>query len=227
MSRPARDVGPAPDPQRRIAPFLTWRRPCAENGARLRAVTWSVRGWRGHDTSGERAGTRALVATHRRGEPATAVGVPGFEPGISWSPTRCPGPDWATPRSGRGGVLRAHRHYRVEAPHPTCLTGAAACSQNRPAQVKQRSAVRAASAASAVVGDADDEYLTTEEVARRLRVHPTTILRRLGAMGDADPKRIPAVRVGRVWRIPRREFEEWLTRSGAASSASGRQRRLF
>ncbi len=74
---------------------------------------------------------------------------------------------------------------------------------------------------------ADDEYFTTEEVARRLRVHPTTILRRLGAMDDADPTRIPAVRVGRVWRIPRREFEEWLVRSSQVSRLAGRQRRLF
>ena len=93
------------------------------------------------------------------------------------------------------------------------------------AQVKQRDAVSAASAVEAANGDG--EYFTTEEVAKRLRVHPTTILRRLGAMDDADPARIPAVRVGRVWRIPRREFEEWLARSGAAPTASGRQRRLF
>ena len=73
----------------------------------------------------------------------------------------------------------------------------------------------------------EDEYLTTDEVARRLRVHPTTILRRLGAMDDADPTRIPAVRVGRVWRIPRREFEEWLARSAKAGRPAGRQRRLF
>lgn len=73
----------------------------------------------------------------------------------------------------------------------------------------------------------DDEYLTTDEVARRLRVHPTTILRRLGAMDDADPTRIPAVRVGRVWRIPRHEFEEWLARSAKAGRPAGRQRRLF
>ena len=72
----------------------------------------------------------------------------------------------------------------------------------------------------------DDEYLTTDEVAKRLRVHPTTILRRLGAMDDADPTRIPAVRVGRVWRIPRREFEEWLNRS-SRSGNPGRQKRLF
>lgn len=93
-------------------------------------------------------------------------------------------------------------------------------------QVKQ-SAPGGRSTAASAVGGADDEYLTTEEVARRLRVHPTTILRRLGAMDDADPARIPAVRVGRIWRIPRREFEEWLARSGAVSKASGRQRRLF
>lgn len=73
----------------------------------------------------------------------------------------------------------------------------------------------------------EDEFLTTEEVAKRLRVHPTTILRRLGAVDDQDPSRIPAVRVGRVWRIPRREFEEWLARSSKSSSAAGRQKRLF
>jgi excisionase family DNA binding protein len=73
----------------------------------------------------------------------------------------------------------------------------------------------------------EEEFLTTDEVARRLRVHPTTILRRLGAVDDADPSRIPAVRVGRVWRIPRKEFEEWLARSSQAPRLSGRQRRLF
>lgn len=95
------------------------------------------------------------------------------------------------------------------------------------AQVKQGGPGNASTAASAVGPDDEDEYLTTDEVARRLRVHPTTILRRLGAMDDADPARIPAVRVGRVWRIPRREFEEWLTRSGQAQRLAGRQRRLF
>ena len=72
-----------------------------------------------------------------------------------------------------------------------------------------------------------EEFLTTDEVARRLRVHPTTILRRLGAVDDPDPTRIPAVRVGRVWRIPRKEFEEWLARSSQVSRLAGRQRRLF
>jgi excisionase family DNA binding protein len=72
-----------------------------------------------------------------------------------------------------------------------------------------------------------EEFLTTDEVARRLRVHPTTILRRLGAVDDSDPTRIPAVRVGRVWRIPRKEFEEWLARSSQTSRLAGRQRRLF
>ena len=89
-------------------------------------------------------------------------------------------------------------------------------------QLRARSAAGAGSAAAA-----PDEYLTTDEVAARLRVHPTTILRRLGAMDDADPTRIPAVRVGRVWRIPRREFEEWLSRSAQAGRPAGRQRRLF
>ncbi|MDQ6857997.1 MAG: helix-turn-helix domain-containing protein [Chloroflexota bacterium] len=73
----------------------------------------------------------------------------------------------------------------------------------------------------------EDEFLTIDEVAKRLRVHPTTILRRLGAVDDADPERIPAVRVGRVWRVPRREFDEWLARSSQAGRMTGRQRRLF
>jgi len=62
-------------------------------------------------------------------------------------------------------------------------------------------AVPAGGAVSTLSDDA--EFLTTDEVAKRLRVHPTTILRRLGAVDDADPERIPAVRVGRIWRIPR------------------------
>ena len=78
----------------------------------------------------------------------------------------------------------------------------------------------------AAVSD-DTEFFTPDEVAKRLRVHPTTILRRLGAVDDADPERIPAVRVGRVWRIPRREFKEWLARSSQAGRNTGRQRRLF
>ncbi len=67
----------------------------------------------------------------------------------------------------------------------------------------------------------EEEFLTTEEVARRLRVHQTTILRRLGAVDDPDPSRIPAVRVGRVWRIPRKEFEEWLARSSQTGRLTG------
>lgn len=89
-----------------------------------------------------------------------------------------------------------------------------------PKQVALGSKVPAATAG-------EEEFLTTEEVARRLRVHPTTILRRLGAMEGSDPARIPAVRVGRVWRIPKREFEEWLARSATSGTAVGRQRRLF
>lgn len=80
---------------------------------------------------------------------------------------------------------------------------------------------------SAADAAGDSEFLTTDEVARRLRVHPTTILRRLGPLDAEDPGRIPAVRVGRVWRIPKREFEEWLARSAQAGGPAGRQRRLF
>jgi hypothetical protein len=79
----------------------------------------------------------------------------------------------------------------------------------------------------AVDAGGESEFLTTDEVAGRLRVHPTTILRRLGPMDAQDPTRIPAVRVGRVWRIPKREFEEWLARSAQPGVPAGRQRRLF
>ena len=88
-------------------------------------------------------------------------------------------------------------------------------------------AVSAGGAVSASSLGQEDEFLTIDEVAKRLRVHPTTILRRLGAVDDADPERIPAVRVGRVWRVPRREFDEWLARSSQAGRMTGRQRRLF
>lgn len=107
------------------------------------------------------------------------------------------------------------------------MTTGQLCSQNAATQVKHGNATIAADAVRPSSASGDDEYLTTDEVAKRLRVHPTTILRRLGAMDDADPTRIPAVRVGRVWRIPRREFEEWLSRPSRADRPSGRQRRLF
>lgn len=103
------------------------------------------------------------------------------------------------------------------------MTARSACPQNARQHVEPVNASIAANAVSAA--SAEDEFLTTDEVAKRLRVHPTTILRRLGSTNDADPDRIPAVRVGRVWRIPRREFEEWLGRS--RQKPSGRQRRLF
>jgi len=46
-------------------------------------------------------------------------------------------------------------------------------------------------------------YYTPQELAEKLRVSLDTIYR------DLNAKRIPAVRVGRQWRIPRDRFEDW------------------
>ena len=51
-----------------------------------------------------------------------------------------------------------------------------------------------------------DEYMTTEELAKALRVHVRTIMRII------ERKQLKAVRVGRNWRMRREWVEEWLQR---------------
>lgn len=50
----------------------------------------------------------------------------------------------------------------------------------------------------------DDEFLTTEEMAKWLRVHPVTILE------AARKGQIPGRKVGRSWRFLRSEIREYL-----------------
>jgi len=49
-------------------------------------------------------------------------------------------------------------------------------------------------------------FLTPDEVAQQLRVRPDVIRRLLRR------RELPAVRVGRVWRVDEAEFQRWLAR---------------
>ena len=50
----------------------------------------------------------------------------------------------------------------------------------------------------------DDVMLTIDEVATYLKLHPLTV-RRLARRGD-----IPAVKIGRQWRVKRDLLERWV-----------------
>ncbi len=55
----------------------------------------------------------------------------------------------------------------------------------------------------------DDVFLTTEEVLEYLQVNLRTVYRLIKA------GKIPAVRVGRQWRVRRTELDAWLRRQSA------------
>jgi excisionase family DNA binding protein len=57
-----------------------------------------------------------------------------------------------------------------------------------------------------VHSDTSQAFLTTEEVIAFLRVNARTVYRLIRA-GD-----LPAVRVGRQWRVRRSDFDRWLDR---------------
>lgn len=59
------------------------------------------------------------------------------------------------------------------------------------------------------------EFMTTEEVVACLRVNARTVYRLIQA-GD-----LPAVRVGRQWRIRRRDLDGWLERGRVPACATG------
>ena len=48
------------------------------------------------------------------------------------------------------------------------------------------------------------EFVTVEELAETLKVHPRTIQRII------QRKEMPAIRIGRQWRFRREWVEEWL-----------------
>ncbi len=62
--------------------------------------------------------------------------------------------------------------------------------------------------------DSPRRLMTTEEVIAYLRVNPRTVYRLIQA-GD-----LPAVRVGRQWRVRRGDLDTWLERGTPARSAA-------
>lgn len=65
---------------------------------------------------------------------------------------------------------------------------------------------------------AERRVLTVSEVATRLRVHPITVYRLIKS------SRLPAFRIGRVWRFDSDEFEEWMrTAKRPMLSTNGRR----
>ncbi len=66
---------------------------------------------------------------------------------------------------------------------------------------------------------ADEQLLTTQEVADHLKVSIQTVRRWIK---DQNPeRRLPAIRVGpRMWRISRNELERWLQRRSTSREAS-------
>jgi len=49
------------------------------------------------------------------------------------------------------------------------------------------------------------KFLTPDEVAQQLRVQPDVIRRLLRR------RELPAIRVGRAWRVEETEFQRWIT----------------
>ena len=62
--------------------------------------------------------------------------------------------------------------------------------------------------------------MTVKDVARYLRVHDITIYRMI------HRGRLPAVRIGRVWRFHKDQIDRWLTSNGTGHSAPRRRQRL-
>ena len=62
------------------------------------------------------------------------------------------------------------------------------------------------------------ETLTPTEIAKMLRIHPLSVTR-LARQG-----KLPALKVGGVWRFRRDEFERWLNRQGNGGQRQSRTR---
>lgn len=62
------------------------------------------------------------------------------------------------------------------------------------------------------------KLMTVEEVAEYLRVKPTTVYQ------WAKNGKIPAVKMGRLWRFGREEVEEWV-KNGMNANLNGREGR--
>jgi len=62
------------------------------------------------------------------------------------------------------------------------------------------------------------EIITTQELAKYLRLHEITICK-FAAKG-----KIPAVRVGKVWRFDKEAIDKWISK-GQSKSVSKRRRK--
>ena len=60
------------------------------------------------------------------------------------------------------------------------------------------------------------ETLTPNEVAKGLKLHPFTVARL------AREGKIPAFKVGGVWRFKKDEFEKWITKQGNGKNHASR-----
>lgn len=62
------------------------------------------------------------------------------------------------------------------------------------------------------------ETLTPNEIAKMLKLHPFTVARL------AREGKIPAFKVGGVWRIDRVKFERWIAQQGPKRPTQGQRR---
>ncbi len=62
------------------------------------------------------------------------------------------------------------------------------------------------------------ETLTPNEIAKILRIHPFTVTRL------AREGKIPAFKVGGIWRFRKDQFEQWIERNSSKPIASARKR---
>lgn len=58
------------------------------------------------------------------------------------------------------------------------------------------------------------ETLTPTEIAKMLRIHPLSVTRL------ARQRKIPAMKIGGVWRFRRDEFERWLKQQSNGGQSS-------
>jgi len=63
------------------------------------------------------------------------------------------------------------------------------------------------------------ETLTPNEIAKMLKLHPFTVARL------AREGKIPAFKVGGVWRIDRIKFERWIAQQGSTRQSTRDQHR--
>ena len=62
------------------------------------------------------------------------------------------------------------------------------------------------------------ETVTPNEIAKILRIHPFTVTRL------AREGKIPAFKVGGIWRFRKDQFEQWIERNSSKPIASARKR---